>query len=376
MSEEKRITIILTTNPSPTIPDTAVIRPTLLSLSLIDGLSNCKIIITFDGYRLWKCNEYKKGRLTLEKEKQYCKYKKNVEKFIQEQWKGESLLLYLKERMGFGLAILEALNYVTTPYVFIIQHDWQFIKPLTHPLSLLLNIMDKYLWIRYIGFSSSSSTDYSKRLSATKIQLTEEVFDTVPLMKLLFWYDKNHICRTEFYRTLLPGLHRGNFIEDVIGQKEWKEIKTEGILAHKKYGTYLYYPNQGKDTFLYHAKGRTRDAGISMHTCPVGWSRDQECTFTFFRGMFISKENEAQEEKIDEKKEESLDNDLSIGLIDSQHQVIEVGEKGICPYFLKGFCKFDAHSCSRNHYVYSRSSVFTLPSLTAVTSAKEGVYVK
>jgi len=232
--------------------------------------------------------------------------------------------------------------------------------------------MDKYLCIRYIGFSSSSSKDYSKRLLVTNIKLTEEFYDTIPLIKLLFWYDKNHICRTEFYRSLLPGLHRGNFIEDVIGQKEWKEIKTEGLEAHQKYGTYLYYPNNGKDTFLYHSKGRTRDPAISMHTCPVGWSRDLECTWTYLRGMFTPKEEakEVKEEiKEEEKKESENFKDLSdkSSLSSLQHQSVEAGEKGVCPYFLKGFCQFDAQSCSRSHYTYSRSKLFNLPPSASVT---------
>jgi len=241
--------------------------------------------------------------------------------------------------------------------------------------------MDKYSWIRYLGFSSRSSAEYSKRFYVTtNIKIEEEIYDTIPLIKLLFWYDKNHICRTDLYRAILPGLHQGNFIEDVIGQREWCDIKENGIEVHKKYGTYLYYPNFGKDIYLYHSNGRRSYQGISMHTHPKDWSTDKETTFTYFRELFLSKneedteQSEATEEKIpEEKKDENwnkekekgspkISSQMSVDIIrenKEQHQSIEAGLKIPCPHFLKGSCKFDAVSCSGSHYVYSRSKLFT-----------------
>mmetsp|Transcript_86784 Transcript_86784/g.258972 ORF Transcript_86784/g.258972 Transcript_86784/m.258972 type:complete len:124 (+) Transcript_86784:2-373(+) len=64
----------------------------------------------------------------------------------------------------------------------------------------------------------------------------------IPLLPLLFFYDKPHICSLEHYRDVVFGpdspVKQGDFIEDTVGQAQRSDILQHGLDAHGKYGTY------------------------------------------------------------------------------------------------------------------------------------------
>ncbi|KAJ3070128.1 hypothetical protein HDU98_006828, partial [Podochytrium sp. JEL0797] len=70
----------------------------------------------------------------------------------------------------------------------------------------------------------------------------------------------NHIARTSFYKETIfvPefGFKRGDFIEDTLGQTMHAEIRGSGIEAWKKWGMFLYYPEDGELVVLVHVNGR------------------------------------------------------------------------------------------------------------------------
>ena len=180
------------------------------------------------------------------------------------------------ERLGFALALREALALVETEFVMVVQHDWAFLRDF--PLDRVLNVMQKYPEeIKYVGLPSSSSINYLETASVRDPDLrssmtSQEARFGLPLYPLLFWFDKTHICRTEHYRTFVFGQHhqfdadqrlsgesavifkRGDFIEDTLGHRQLADIRAHGFSAHAKYGTFLF--DDGGGEIISHLDGR------------------------------------------------------------------------------------------------------------------------
>ncbi|KAJ3353267.1 hypothetical protein HDU83_006947 [Entophlyctis luteolus] len=121
-----------------------------------------------------------------------------------------TLVRVLGDRLGQALAVKEALQHVSTKYVFACQHDWRFGTDID--VRKLLEVMDNHSDMNYLGFVSR---------------------------------------RTKGYR-----FKRGDFIEDTFGHRLHAEIRAEGLKAWGKYGLYLYYPNKGTSNDLVHVNGR------------------------------------------------------------------------------------------------------------------------
>lgn len=62
----------------------------------------------------------------------------------------------------------------------------------------------------------------------------------LPLYPLTFWYDKPHIARTSYYRTIFKVHIIKNYIEDSFGQDVLNQIKRQSLLIQKKVGIYIY----------------------------------------------------------------------------------------------------------------------------------------
>jgi len=109
------ITVITTTNPIPSIPSTKHIYPTQKSLFRIPAIALCKKIIVFDGIqpgfedRAADYEQYKQEIITLTKTDPYFA---NTELIFCEKW------------VHLAGAVREAMAHVTTPYIFIHQHDF------------------------------------------------------------------------------------------------------------------------------------------------------------------------------------------------------------------------------------------------------------
>ncbi|KAJ3057048.1 hypothetical protein HK097_001017, partial [Rhizophlyctis rosea] len=169
------------------------------------------------------------------------------------------------DRMGFALCVRTALSYVRTPYVMVVQHDWQFVEPLD--LVTILRTMElRDDEVKYVGFVSSGVLNYAEKKGTGRGLPPSKVQDghfAIPLVRLFFWFDKNHIASTHHYRSFVYSqnrFQRGDFIEDTFGQVQLNDCKRatpeEGIEVHKQYATWLYYPNDGGTRHLFHLHGR------------------------------------------------------------------------------------------------------------------------
>jgi hypothetical protein len=200
-------------------------------------------------------------------------------------------------RLGFGLSIEFSLRFlVKTPLALIAQHDWAFSRSV--PLKDLLDLLeDRENRVKYIGFLSSSTVGYEERRAIPQgfptSWLSDEeqrkllccnTYNNLKLQRLYFWYDRTHLARVEDYLSLVfPNTRpvseedmkerhakRGDFIEDTFGHAMMSDLRSlmvEGAedplekpeiekkvieRHHRKYGCYLWYP---EDTHFYSNEG-------------------------------------------------------------------------------------------------------------------------
>src|SRR5262249_50025118 len=113
------ITVIITTNPIHSIPYVRHLFSAQKSLSMIPALAKCKKIIVFDGIQPG----------FEDRKHDYKLYKKNVKKLTNHNPHfANTKLVFCPKWVHLSGAIREAFKYVTTPYVFIQQHDFDIIK--------------------------------------------------------------------------------------------------------------------------------------------------------------------------------------------------------------------------------------------------------
>ena len=287
-----QMTIIVTTSPVPSSPSPVLVQNTLESLP--PALKDLPIVITFDSFKIAPEEKarLKRGKIPESLAESYPEYIENVKRLFpgysseEKEIEGECYFksyatgvtfLRMKTRQGFAFGVKEALDYVKTPYVLILQHDWLFTAPFP-PITTLFSIMkNEPEDVKYITFVSRHSMDYVH--SRSHVFNFKYTFDEAVAMRkgraletelqaCLHWFDRPHFCSIELYRKIfaLDILKRGDFIEDTFGTKYMNSIcnalTRQGAFSEwKKFGAWMYYPNNGKDTALKHGSGRTNLLG-------------------------------------------------------------------------------------------------------------------
>ncbi|KAL6252538.1 hypothetical protein RBB50_000257 [Rhinocladiella similis] len=290
----EKLTIILTTSPTPSIPSTELISGVLQSLA--PSLSTVPLIITFDGFTVCQNDKYrdgrlKKGQVPLQMAEAYPSYITNVKRLfsqpdipvVQEgvleaiisRTDGERCVTFIQHRrhQGFALCVVSALRYCTTPFVLVLQHDWVFeIEP---PIQRLLTILQDERGVNYITFVAKNFKRYELTMGSTNVRL-RAVFDAARAMRhgleyesdlvaCLHFYDRPHLASvTKYYEILemFPKLRKGDFLEDAIGTKFSYSISNacsneEAVRAWKRIGTWMYAPDGGFSRTVRHTSGRT-----------------------------------------------------------------------------------------------------------------------
>lgn len=238
------VTVVVTSSPSCWHPSTQLLEKVFESFKFVDGLYECPRIIVLDGYNVREIPEVKKGRISQAMADNYEEYCVRV----MAQFQSSSCrVIKSSSHIGFAFAVKTALEQVQTPYAVIIQHDRVFCKQFTH-MPRLLQMMEQYSYIRYIGFPCGSSRTHASqilgRYSLSCFLSAEQripIAETYFLQPLLFWFDSNHICHVKRYleiytpfismwpelKTKLGAkrvkklvLRRGDFIEDRFGQMQ------------------------------------------------------------------------------------------------------------------------------------------------------------
>lgn len=329
LSIKEKLTIIITTSPIPSHPSTELLDIVFSSFRLVDGLYECRKIIIADGtidveerlnvFSKKKPEQIKSGIVSLDLRNRYHKYLLRVQEKCNSSQYLETELIVQPQRNGYAKNLEIALNLVTTPLVMVVQHDQIFQRniPLLETVEGMLNFPND---IKYVGLMSTSDQNYvqkelshsmyrnfyqdleteinvyikrnraaaeeilfnfpskSKKIKFEDDKTSNKSFVTdvilrytmfrygVPLMPLMFFYDKIHICNTDYYLNYVFNNYHidytkgdsfavKNFVEDTLGQIEKSNIKRQGIAAFHNYQTYILYDDP-ENSAIYHGDGR------------------------------------------------------------------------------------------------------------------------
>lgn len=241
------VTVITSTSPIPSMPSLTHIYPSQSSLQRLPALAKCKKIIVFDGIS---------PKFTKRK-KDYDTYKNNIIKLTKtDPAFYNTKLIYCKNWGHLSGSIREAIKSVTTPFVFLFQHDHVLEKEFD--LNGCIATMLVNPKIKYIHFPRSKFTTNTTPWFGTRdTQIPGISF--VPLERGFGWVDHSHLSTVDYYSNfVLPQCGR-NFMEVFLNKNFHTELQnckddTERDRIHEKYGVYLYAPFDGP--YFFHTDGR------------------------------------------------------------------------------------------------------------------------
>ncbi len=230
------ITVIITTSPTPSMPSLKHLYPACTSLFKVPAFAKCKKIIVFDGLPPKYAN----------RARDYKKYKKRVKMLIeQDQRFSNTKLVFCDKWVHLSGALREAMQHVTTPFVFIHQHDMQLVKEFDLNgclASMLLNPNIKYIHLTIEDNQHESGEMFSPWYGLVDSYI--EGVNLVCLTRYFGWSDYAHVTTAKYMREfVLPRCSHGrmetwlqhDFKQALLG-KDFYEIDD----VHPEFGTYLY----------------------------------------------------------------------------------------------------------------------------------------
>lgn len=239
------VTVIVTCHPVTSHPSASMIMQTLESLYNIVGIEPLNCIIAHDGVRL----------LARAKErKRYKEYFKNLTSELENKSSSVDSFFIVRKRTRSHLTgnLKNAIKYVKTEFILVVQHDLMFIKSID--LDPYLTLMRLNPDIKHLRFNVRSNTKHGWDAGDTE---RFDFFGEVPvkpsICKTLAWSDQNHLARTDYYRKIvfpLVGKLR-TFPESVLNQISTME-------THSLLGTFLAGPF-GDDAAITHLDGSNSD---------------------------------------------------------------------------------------------------------------------
>jgi hypothetical protein len=178
-------------------------------------------------------------------EERFLKYIENLEKYVNNK---PNIKIVIRSDHGYLTGnVRNAINYINTEYVLIIQHDLPFIKSFN--IEKVIQDMESEPKIKHVRFNKRNNIkqgfDSLNHLFGEETKLTNYTYTRTP-----GWSDNNHLCHVDYYRCLvLEECGEGKFMESVLHGKCVDE-KT-----HAKYGTYIF-GELNEDAYIKHTDGR------------------------------------------------------------------------------------------------------------------------
>lgn len=235
------ITVITTTNPIPSIPTTKHIYPSQKSLFQIPAFTKCKKIIVFDGIQ----PGYE------DRETDYDIYKRRIQILTEtDPYFSNTELVFCDHWAHIAGAVKEAMSYVTTPYVFVHQHDFVLMKPFD--LNAVIATMERNPNVKHVKLANPGINSHWH-----PSEIDENVHGPtfIPLCRTFIWSDNDHISPTAYYTDFVfPNCGFGA-MEHFLWPMFIKERERLGNGCHPKYGTYVY-GNLKDGGYLFHSNGR------------------------------------------------------------------------------------------------------------------------
>lgn len=272
MPLEDLVTLICVTSPVRSNPSTEMLEWTMRSFARGGGLGRCRSLIASDGYKVAQAGQKEKpksGRVAPESIAPYEEFRSRLDALIGEpssgdDWTANARHLRMASHCNFSGCVKACLDAVATPFVLVLQHDRNCLRPFDARGILRAMELSRGI-VKYVGLPTKASlarasVKYNQSRWGLTFDLDEVVSQVascaaqaqIHLRYLLYWYDSAHFCETTYYRTFVFNsgrIPRGGFPEDTLGQTMQSEIFAAGPQwrdAHEKYGTYLYVDDAGE----------------------------------------------------------------------------------------------------------------------------------
>jgi len=247
-------TVIVTSNLIPTMPKTDMLVDTLDSLSYIKGLEpNTAIIITVDGIRPEFDTPKNRERLMewTYRVRAMFKCHSNVQ------------ILTSVSNQGHTNSIKAAIGQVTTEFVYLMEHDFPFIKEIDH--KLLINAVRNVPELRIVRFNQrrnrpKDGTDCVQNLNYTDMDFI-----------LAKWSNNNHFTTKAYYDWHLSIVAQVRTPEYVMMERGLKNCTLYGMHLYgpKADGPYIHHID-GKRTLDYNRTGKYNNDDL----CPRSTDTD------------------------------------------------------------------------------------------------------
>ena len=172
-----RLTIVTTTHLLPSAPRVAVLKGTVNALRKRMNVAGCRHLVYYDQ--------------PADRGPREAKYLANLQRLCDQY----SLELNVRPQSGLKKNLLEALDQITTPYIFFLEHDWAIKR--TIPLETLLDVFDKYNFVNHVRFNMRNNDSYFMwdHLVEPEDRITE-----LMLTRTSAWSNQAHIARVSKWR--------------------------------------------------------------------------------------------------------------------------------------------------------------------------------
>jgi len=261
------LTLVITTSPVPSNPDTSVLRLIMSRWRLVPDLPRCAKLIQFDGAN---------PRLPADRLRAYDGFKREVRELVSADADFARTALSMSDELLFASHNLAAaVRAVNTTFMLVSQHDYVLARPFDAPN--LLRTMTSLPTVRHVRLNIRANV--ARGFDSHVVNFTGPSVH-VPLAKTCGWSDVPHVTTRRYYlEVAIPnnlGDHehgKRKFMEESNHYKMMQNFEPGGCWALKqavsrgepnppwpaffdRYGTYLYGFAGDRGSYMEHRSQR------------------------------------------------------------------------------------------------------------------------
>ena len=257
------LTLVITTSPVPSNPDTSVLRLIMSRWRLVPDLPRCAKLIQFDGAN---------PRLPADRLRAYDGFKREVRELVRTDADFARTALSMSDELLFASHNLAAaVHAVNTTYMLVSQHDYVLTRPFD--ARNLLRTMAAVPTVRHVRLNVRANV--ARGFDSHVVNFTGPSV-RVPLSKTCGWSDVPHVTTRRYYLDVAIPNNRGDhdhgkhkFMEESNHYKMMRNFAPGGCWALKqavakgekdppwpddfdRFGTYLYGWAGERGTYMEH----------------------------------------------------------------------------------------------------------------------------
>lgn len=259
MKEDIKFNIIVTASYIPKHPSTTMICKTIKSLSYINyqGPKKINVYLAHDFSNEMKYMEY------LNKLEQYCIEYNDINKSF-------NLKVIIRKSHGHLVGnVRNALKYVDSEYLLIIQHDLPFCKHFI--INEVLQDMEENSELKHIRFNKRKNYELGWDIDNVNYWNNYNVRGRKNYISTLCWSDNNHLTRKSYYNDIImnkckDGGPMERFLNEINTKQSHLGTYVFGEIGEKKYIKHLdgREGNTKKKRFIEKIKKLFRVLGIAL----------------------------------------------------------------------------------------------------------------